>query len=75
LFLLWLSFFWASNAGADCKEDCEQNYKTAVEEYQTTYNNPENKRPDQLQDCLYKAEADYKSCLGQCKDEWGTHED
>ena len=67
--------FWASNAGADWKEDCKQNYKKAVEEYQTTYNNPENKRPDQLQECLDQAKSDYDSCLDKCKDERDTHED
>jgi hypothetical protein len=65
--------FWASNAGADCKGDCEQDFKTATQECQTTYNNPENKQPDQLQQCLDKAEADYKACLYNCSDEWGTH--
>jgi hypothetical protein len=67
--------FWAFNAQAGCKEDCDQDYKRAVEECQTTYNSPDNKQPDQLQECLDQAEADYKMCLDQCKDEWGSHGD
>jgi hypothetical protein len=75
IMLVLVVVFWASNAGAGCKEDCDQDHKRAVEECQTTYNNPENKQPDQLQECLDQAEADYKSCLDQCKDEWDTHEE
>ena len=60
--------FWASNAGADCKTDCEQDYKTAIEECQTTYNVTNDS--DQLQDCIDQAKADYESCLEECKDEW-----
>jgi len=60
--------FWASNAGADCKTDCEQDYKTAIEECQTTYNVTND--ADQLQNCLDQAKADYESCLEECKDEW-----
>lgn len=69
-FLAMLVLFCASNAQADCKTDCEQEFKTATQECQGTYNNPENKQPDQLQQCLDQAEADYKSCLDQCEDEW-----
>jgi hypothetical protein len=60
--------FWASNAGADCKTDCEQDYKTATEECQTTYNVTND--ADQLQNCLDQAKADYEPCLEECKDEW-----
>lgn len=68
-------FFCASNAGADCKEDCEGDLNIATQECQTTYNSPENPDPDRLQSCLDQAKSDYDSCLEQCKDEWDTHED
>ncbi|WAC09068.1 MAG: hypothetical protein OS130_07800 [Thermodesulfobacteriota bacterium] len=67
--------FWAFNARADCKHDCDLDYERATQECQTQYNNPENKQPDELQDCLDQAEADLKSCLENCKDEWDTHDD
>ncbi len=34
-------FFCASNAGADCKSDCQENYFNAMEECKTTYSDPE----------------------------------
>ena len=58
--------FCASNAGADCKSDCEKNYFTEQEECQTEYTDD----PDQRQICLDQAKDDYESCLEECKDEW-----
>jgi len=67
--------FWAANAGAGCKEDCDRDFRIATQDCQTKYNNPENKDPDQLQECLDEAEDRLKSCREDCKDEWGTHGD
>jgi hypothetical protein len=73
ILLALVVLFCASNAGADCKEDCEGDYKTAIQECKTTYHDPDS--ADQLQECLDQAKSDYDSCLDQCKDEWDTHEE
>jgi hypothetical protein len=66
--LAFVILFCASNAGADCKGDCEQDYNTAIEECKTTFSVTNNS--DQLQSCIDQAKADYESCLEECKDEW-----
>jgi len=73
--LAMVVLLWVTNAGAGCKEDCDRDFKETTQECQTKYNNPENKQPDQLQECLDQAEADLKMCLDNCSDEWGTHGD
>jgi hypothetical protein len=66
--LVFVILFCASNAGADCKERCEQDYNTAQEECNTTFSATND--ADQLQNCIDQAKADYESCLEECKDEW-----
>lgn len=66
--LAFLFLFCASTAGADCKQDCEQDYKIAIEECQTEYSDPDD--ADELQACRDQAKSDYDSCLEECKDEW-----
>jgi hypothetical protein len=68
ILLTFVVLFCASNAGADCKTDCEQEFKTATQECKTTYNDPDS--ADQLQECLDQARTDYDSCLDECRDEW-----
>jgi hypothetical protein len=69
--LAFVALFCASNAGAFCKDDCEQNYFTAKEQCKTRYNNPEDpKCAENCQLCIDQAYADYKSCLSECGDEW-----
>jgi len=68
ILLAFVVLFCASNAGADCKSDCQQDYFNARGECQTTYN--VTKDSDQLQSCLDQAKADYESCLSECQDEW-----
>jgi hypothetical protein len=63
--------FCASNAGADCKSDCQQVYFNAIEECKSTYNHPEDpKCSENCQICIDQANTDYKSCLSECRDEW-----
>lgn len=70
ILLALVVLFCASNAGADYKEDCEQDYNTAIEECKTTYNDPSD--ADQLQECRDQAKSDYDSCLSQGADEWDS---
>jgi hypothetical protein len=68
LLLVFLFFFCASNAGADCKSDCEEDYLKAKDECGATYDATGD--ADERQICLDQAKADYESCLEECKDEW-----
>jgi len=75
ILLALVVFFCASNAGADCKKDCERDYFTAIQECKSTYNKPEDpKCEEKCQLCIDQAKKDYDSCLDQCKEEWDTHD-
>lgn len=65
---VFLVLFCVSSAGAFCKEECEQDYKTATESCNIEYNDPDD--ADLLQECLDQAKNDYDSCLEECMDEW-----
>ena len=68
--------FCSSNAWADCKSDCQQDYFNAMEECKTTYSNPTDPEcAEKCQECLEQAKSDYGACLDQCTDDWDTHED
>ena len=65
-FLAMVVLFCASNAGADCKSDCQDTYDTAVSDCQSEYDGPYD--TNQRQNCIDEAKADYESCIEQCEE-------
>ncbi len=71
IFIMYV-LFCASNAGADCKQDCEQKYLATIRECYVIYD--ASKGSDEGKSCLIRsfdqARTDYEKCLSDCRSEW-----
>ena len=61
---------YLSNAWADCKSDCQDEYQSEVNSCKTQYDDPDD--ADQLQMCLDDARSEYESCIAECEDSTQT---
>lgn len=70
LISLTLAFIlFGAQAWADCKSDCEEDYRAEMESCKTLHDDPND--PDdvgELEVCLESAKKEYESCLSECKD-------
>jgi hypothetical protein len=60
---------FGSQVWADCKADCEEDYRAEVESCKTLHDDPND--PDdagELEVCLRSADKEYESCISECKD-------
>ncbi len=60
---------FGSQVWADCKSDCEEDYRAEVESCKSLHDDPDD--PDdagELDVCLDSAKKEYDSCINECTD-------
>jgi hypothetical protein len=64
--LVSIIFGFSLRSIADCKSDCQDEYKSEVDSCKTLSDDPD--EPDALETCLDEAQSQYESCIEQCED-------
>ena len=60
---------FGSQAWADCRSDCEDDYRAEVESCKSLHDDPND--PDdvgELEVCMESAKKEYESCINECTD-------